>query len=99
MTPLGFLLVLMSLKDLRMTKNELLPALLEIARDITGEDDMDFNGETLFEKIEEWDSMNHMHIVVRMEKVFGIRFTDATRLQNVVKVQDLLDLIADLKGL
>ncbi len=82
-----------------MTKNEILPALLDIARDITGEEDLDFNGNTLFEKIDEWDSMNHMHIVVRMEKVFDIRFTDAIRLQNVVKVQDLVDLIADVKGI
>ncbi len=82
-----------------MTKNELLPALLIIARDVTGEDDLDFNRDTLFEKIEEWDSMNHVHMVVRMEKEFGVHFEDAVRLQSAVKVGDLLDYIADLKGL
>ncbi len=82
-----------------MTRTELLPKLLELARDVIGDEDLTFDGSTPFETIEEWDSMNHVHMIVRMEKAFGIRFNDAARLQSVVKVQDLLDFIADLKGI
>ncbi len=82
-----------------MTRADLLPILLRIAREVTDEDDLDFGPQTRFEDIEEWDSLNHIHMVVRMEDVFGIRFDDAARLHNVAKVQDLLDIIADLKGL
>ena len=82
-----------------MTRDDLLPVLLEIAREVIGAEDLEFNAETPFEQIDEWDSMSHLHIVVTMEKVFGIRFDDAARLQGVVRIQDLLDIIADLKGL
>lgn len=81
-----------------MTREELLPTLLDIARDVLDEDDLAFSGETSFDEIEEWDSLNHIHMVVRMEKVFSIRF-DTTKLQSIEKVQDLLDIIAELKGL
>ena len=82
-----------------MTRDDLLPALLEIARDVIGDEDLTFTAETPFAKIEEWDSMNHVHILVGMEDVFRIRFDDAVALQSVVVVQDLLDIIAGLKGL
>lgn len=82
-----------------MVQADLLPVLLKIARDATGEDDLLFTAETPFERIEAWDSLSHLHIVVGMEKTFGIRFEDAARLQGIERIQDLLDIIADLKGL
>lgn len=81
-----------------MTREELLPTLLEIARDVLDEDELEFDGETLFDDIKEWDSLNHIHMVVRMEKTFGIRF-EAAQLQRVKKVQELLDIIATLKAI
>jgi len=81
-----------------MTRADLLPTVLDIARRVTDEDDLSFDGDTTFEEIEEWDSLNHVHMVVQMEKTFGIRF-DPARLQSVAKVQDLLDIIAELKGI
>lgn len=81
-----------------MLRSDLLPTLLEIARDVTDEDDLSFDETTPFDLIKEWDSLNHVHMVVRMEKEFGIRF-DTSRLQDMTKVQDLLDIIAELKGL
>ncbi len=81
-----------------MERKDLLPKLLEIARDVLDDDELEFDGDTSFKDIEEWDSLSHIHMVVRMEKVFGIRFS-TSQLQNLVKVQDLLDVIAKLKGL
>ena len=80
-----------------MNRSDILQTLLEIARDVLDEDDLEFSPETLFDDIEEWDSLNHINMVVRMEKAFGIRF-DTARLKGIVKVQDLIDLIADIKG-
>lgn len=76
---------------------ELLPRLLEIARDVLDEEELDFGPGTPFEEIEAWDSLNHIHMVVRMEQAFGIRF-DLASLQNVEKVGDLLGIIARLKA-
>lgn len=81
-----------------MLRSEMLPTLLEIARDVTDKDELVFDASTPFEQIKEWDSLNHVHMVVRMEKEFGIRF-DTSKLQKIVKVQDLLDLIGELKGI
>ncbi len=82
-----------------MTRDDLLPVLLKIARDVTDDEQLTFAAETPFAKIEAWDSMNHVHILVGMEDTFRIRFNDAVSLQSVVIVQDLLDIIAGLKGL
>lgn len=76
---------------------ELLPRLLEIARDVLDEEELDFGPETPFEEIEAWDSLNHIHMVVRMEQAFGIRF-DLASLQSIEKVGDLLGIIARLKA-
>ena len=81
-----------------MTRDQILPQLLEIARQVLDEDELVFTAETLFEDIDEWDSLNHIHMVVRMEKKFEIRF-DTSRLQSIEKVQDLLDIIAEIKGI
>lgn len=82
-----------------MNRHELLQKLLLVVRGVTGESALIFNENTPLGSIEEWDSLNHLHIVVGVEKVFGIRFTDPGRLQGIVKVGDLLNLIADLKGI
>ncbi len=82
-----------------MTKAEILPALLNIARNVTGEEDLIFSGETPFNTIPEWDSLNHVHMIVGMEDTFKIRFNDMTKLQAIIKIQDLLDIIAELMGI
>ena len=76
-----------------MTRSDILPGLLSIARDVFEDDDVTFDGGTTFESIEEWDSLTHVHMVVRMEKAFGIRFQQ-TEMRRLVRVSDLVDLIA-----
>jgi acyl carrier protein len=80
-----------------MSSESMLFTLLEIARDVTGEDDLSFSANTPFETIEAWDSLNHVHMLVAIEKKFGVHFADGIRLQGVVQVQDLLDIISDLQ--
>ena len=82
-----------------MIRSELLPNLLGIARRVTGEEELDFTLDTPFEAIEEWDSLNHLPMRVGIEKAFGIRFIDPASLQGIVNVRDLLDIIAELKGI
>jgi len=81
-----------------MTRDDLLPTLLTVCRDVLDDDEIVFDAQTPFEAIEEWDSLNHIHMVVNMEKIFDVRF-EAAELQNLIIVQDLLDCIARLKGL
>jgi len=76
-----------------MTRSEILPEILSIAREVFDDEDVDFDGTTLFDAIDEWDSLSHVHMVVRLEKAFAIRFQQ-TEMRKLVRVQDLLDLIA-----
>ena len=77
-----------------MTRDEYLPALLEVARDVIGEEDLEFSADASFSDIEGWDSLSHIHIVVGLEKALGIKFEDAAGLQGAATVSDLLDLIS-----
>jgi acyl carrier protein len=72
----------------------ILESLLAIARSVFDDDDVSFTLDTPFDDIEEWDSLSHIHMVVRMEKKFSIKFQQA-ELQNLVRVQDLVSLIAE----
>jgi acyl carrier protein len=77
-----------------MTREEILPILVEMARDVIGEGDLAIPTDAAFSEIEGWDSLSHLHIVVGLEKSLGIKFVDAAGLQGATTVADLLDLIA-----
>jgi acyl carrier protein len=80
-----------------MTRTELIPAVARIASSVIGEGDLDITPETAFASVEGWDSLNHLHIVVGLEKAFGIRFADSARLQSATTVGDLLDMISSAR--
>ena len=58
-----------------MTRDDTLQRLIDLGRDVFDEDDFTFDPSTRFEDVKEWDSMNHMRMVVAMERAFGIRFS------------------------
>ncbi len=70
----------------------MLARIVELGRDIFDEEDLDFQAETPFREIKEWDSLNHMRMVVAMEEAFSIRF-DMAELQSLTRVSDLLNII------
>jgi acyl carrier protein len=75
-----------------MTRPEILATLVKLAQKTFDEDDLTFSEKTSFEEIDEWDSLNHMHMVVAMEKAFSLRF-DLGELKRLVHVSDLVDII------
>jgi acyl carrier protein len=75
-----------------MTRVDILTTLVQLARKTFDEDELVFSESTAFEAIEEWDSLNHMHMVVAMEKAFSIRF-DLGELKRLVRVSDLVDIV------
>lgn len=75
-----------------MTRAEIVETLLAVARDVLDEDSLVFDEATSFEAIDSWDSSNHLRMVVRMEKSFGIRFGNADLLRLSV-VGDLVSVI------
>jgi len=80
-----------------MSRPEILKTLVELARDIFDEEELCFDESTPFAQIDAWDSMNHVRMVVAMERAFKVRF-NIGELQRVERVSDLVDIICALRG-
>lgn len=75
-----------------MTNDELLIVINTIFRDIFDDDTLTINQSTNSDDIEEWDSLNHINLVVSIEKHFKIKFAlgELETLQNVGEMLDLI---------
>jgi len=57
-------------------------------------DDFDLQDETMAPEVPGWDSLNHVNIILAVEKNFNIKFKsyEVLRLKNVGDLQKLVDL-------
>lgn len=67
-----------------------------IFRDVLDNDDITVTEATKADDIEEWDSLNHIQLVVAIEKKFGIRFT-AAEINSWANVGDMCKAIIQRK--
>ena len=65
----------------------------EIFIDVLDNKNIKLTRETTAADVEEWDSLNHIHLVVEIENHFNISFTSG-EMQNWKTVGDLCDNIA-----
>lgn len=77
--------------------DEQLKELTAIFRDVLDNEDINIREETTAEDIEEWDSLNHIQLVVAIEKHFKIKFT-ANEIQQWKNVGDMSRAIASRKA-
>lgn len=56
-------------------------------------DDFDLQDETIAPQVPGWDSLNHINIILAVEKHFGIKFksVELLRLKSVGDLQKLVD--------
>ena len=66
--------------------------LTKIFRDILEIDDLVLTPELSFRDIEEWDSFNHLNIILAVEEQFQIQFKPE-EIESITSVQDLVSLI------
>ncbi len=61
-------------------------------------EDFDFVDETTANQVPNWDSLNHINVILAVEKEFKIKFKGAEilRIKNVGELQQLID--AKLSG-
>jgi acyl carrier protein len=57
-----------------MDKNEILKKITAVFKDVLDNDDIVLDFETTANDVEDWDSLNHIQLVVGIEKLFKIRF-------------------------
>lgn len=75
-----------------MTREELFGKLQEIFRDIFDDETLEITDSTNASDIDEWDSLNHINLVVAIEKEMKIKFSfeELASLKNVGAMVDLM---------
>jgi acyl carrier protein len=58
-----------------MDTNEILNQVQEIFRDQLDDESIILTSETTADEVEDWDSLNHIMLVVAIEKHFNVKFT------------------------
>ncbi|MBO4815846.1 MAG: acyl carrier protein [Clostridia bacterium] len=75
-----------------MSKEEIYKELDEVFQDVFDDDTIHVNEETTAKDIEDWDSLEHINLVVAIETKFGIKFNmnEVTSMKNVGEMVDVI---------
>jgi acyl carrier protein len=76
-----------------LTNEQIYTQLTEIFRDLFDDDSIVLTPETTAADIPEWDSFNHINLIVATEVRFGIKFKTA-EIESLRNVGHLADIIA-----
>ena len=66
--------------------------LTDIFKEVFDDDSLVVNPTMTAEDVDEWDSLNHIRLVLTIEKSFGLRFS-AAEVGNLKNVGEFVDLI------
>ncbi len=75
-----------------MSRNEIYDRLTEVFRDFFDDDDIVINDETTSDDIEDWDSLEHINLIVAIEQEFEMKFSmgEVTGMKNVGAMVDII---------
>ena len=75
-----------------MTRDEIYVKLNEVFQDVFDDEDITVNDSTTADDIEDWDSLEHINLIVAVERVFGIKFSmgETTSMKNVGAMVDII---------
>lgn len=75
-----------------MTREEIFTSLDEVFQDEFDDDTLHVSDSTTADDIEDWDSLEHINLVVAVERKFGIKFTmgEVTGMKNVGEMVDII---------
>ena len=80
-----------------MTREDIMEKVREIFREVFDDDTLVVNDSTNSSDIEDWDSLEHISLVVSMEKEFDLKF-DLKEVNALANVGEMVDLIASKLG-
>jgi acyl carrier protein len=80
-----------------MESEEILQQVNDIFRNVLEDDSLVIKRETTAEDVDDWDSLNHIVLVVEIEKHFGIKFT-AGEILSFNDVGEMCDAIKQKLG-
>ena len=75
-----------------MSKEDIYSKLDEVFQDVFDDETIHVKPETTSEDIEDWDSLEHINLVVAIETKFGMKFNmkEVTSMKNVGEMVDII---------
>lgn len=75
-----------------MTREEIYKALDEVFEEVFDDESIHVTDATTADDIEDWDSLEHINLVVAIENRFGIKFnmSEVTSMKNVGEMVDII---------
>ncbi|MCR4739689.1 MAG: acyl carrier protein [Lachnospiraceae bacterium] len=80
-----------------MSREEVMEKITAIFREVFDDEELVITDETNSDDIEDWDSFEHISLIVSMEKEFSLKF-DVKQVNTLENVGEMADLILKLKG-
>ncbi|HEY1710979.1 MAG TPA: acyl carrier protein [Rhizomicrobium sp.] len=75
-----------------MTRSEILQKITEILSDVLDEPDLKLTEASVSDDVPDWDSINHVKLIIGLENDLKIRF-EPEEITGLATVGDLIDLI------
>lgn len=75
-----------------MNRNEIFEKLNNVFRDVFDDDNINLTDQTNSADIEDWDSLEHINLIVSVEQEFGIKFNmnEVISMNNVGEMVDII---------
>ena len=77
-----------------MKKKEILNQVQEIFRDQLDDENLVLKNQTTAMDVDEWDSLNHIILIVGIEKHFNLKFTS----QEIISFKNIGDIVNSIEG-
>lgn len=75
-----------------MTREEVFEGLNEVFQDVFDDESIEVNDTTTSADIEDWDSLEHINLIVAVEDYFGMKFNmgEVSTMKNVGEMADII---------
>ena len=80
-----------------MSKESIFEKLNEVFRDVFDDETIVVNEMTTADDIEDWDSLEHINLIIEVEKAFGMKFSMG-EVGTMKNVGEMVELIAQRVG-
>jgi len=77
------------------SREEVFNKVTDIFRDVFDDEELVISDATNADEIEDWDSLEHISLIVSMEKEFGVKF-DIKTVNSLENVGQMIDLIVSM---
>ena len=76
-----------------MKKEEIYERLTNVFRNVFDDESLEINENTTSSDIEDWDSLEHINLIVAVEQEFGIKFNmgEVTTMKNVGEMAKIIE--------